>query len=42
MRVLLDESVPVQVRVALTGHDVATVTGMGWKGRDNGDLLTLA
>ena len=42
MRVLLDESVPVQVRAALVGHDVHTVSSLGWKGRENGDLLTAA
>ena len=42
MRVLLDESVPVQVRAALPGHDVHTVSSLGWKGRENGELLTAA
>ncbi|HET6249070.1 MAG TPA: hypothetical protein VFE47_15350 [Tepidisphaeraceae bacterium] len=39
MKILLDESVPVQVRNALIGHDVSTVSGLRWKGRKNGDLL---
>jgi hypothetical protein len=42
VRVLLDESVPVQVRGALVGHDVATVSSLGWKGRGNGELLEAA
>jgi hypothetical protein len=39
MRILLDESVPVQVRKALVGHQVLTVSELGWKGRENGELL---
>jgi len=42
VRVLLDESVPVQVANALTGHAVASVNGLGWKGISNGDLLQAA
>ena len=42
MKVLLDESVPVQVRNALVGHHVSTVTEMGWNGRENGELLAAA
>ena len=42
MKVLLDESVPVQVRSALTAHHVTTVSELGWKGRENGELLTAA
>ena len=42
MKILLDECVPVQVRNALAGHQVATVSGLGWKGRENGDLLAVA
>lgn len=42
MRVLLDECVPAQVRNALVGHDVSTVSQMGWSGIQNGDLLTAA
>jgi hypothetical protein len=40
LKILLDESVPVQVRNALVGHDVSTVSGLGWKGMENGALLT--
>lgn len=42
MKVLLDESVPVQLAGALLGHDVSTVSGLGWKGMENGDLLVAA
>jgi hypothetical protein len=39
VKVLLDESVPVQVRGALPAHDVTAVGELGWKGRENGELL---
>jgi hypothetical protein len=39
VKVILDENVPVQVRRALPGHDVLTAGGLGWKGRENGELL---
>ena len=39
MRILLDECVPVQVRYALVGQDVATAQKMGWGGVSNGELL---
>ena len=42
MRILLDESVPVQVRNALKGHKVFTAVEMGWRGISNGDLLDRA
>jgi hypothetical protein len=42
MRVLLDECVPVQIRGALTEHEVSTTQKMGWGGTSNGALLTLA
>lgn len=41
MRVLLDECVPRPLRRELPGHDVKTVTGMGWAGKKNGELLRL-
>lgn len=31
MRLLLDESVPMQLRSLLVGHDVSTVRQMGWR-----------
>ena len=42
MRVLLDEQVPVGLAALLPGHDVKTVTGMGWAGVKNGELLRRA
>jgi hypothetical protein len=42
VKILLDECVPVQVRHALPGHEVATAQQMGWRGISNGDLLAAA
>lgn len=42
MKILLDESVPVQVRRALLNHDVITVKAKNWTGRENGELLAAA
>ncbi len=42
MRVLLDECVPVQVARALPGHAVESITGLGWTGVANGELLARA
>ena len=42
MRVLLDESLPRQLKIELPGHDVETVPGTGWAGKKNGELLRLA
>ena len=39
MRVLLDENVPVDLAGLLSGHDVQTVSGLGWDGVKNGELL---
>jgi DNA-binding transcriptional LysR family regulator len=41
MRILLDECVPRRLRRELPGHDVRTVTEMGWSGKKNGALLAL-
>lgn len=41
MRILLDECVPRRLRWGLAGHDVRTVTEMGWSGKKNGELLRL-
>jgi hypothetical protein len=38
MRILLDESLPQELRDELPGHDVATVRESGWSGLKNGDL----
>lgn len=42
MKVLLDECVPVQVRNALSDHEVFTAQRMGWGGIRHGDLLRAA
>ncbi|NNM87751.1 MAG: DUF5615 family PIN-like protein [Phycisphaerae bacterium] len=42
MKILLDENLPHRLRLRLHGHEVATVSFMGWKGVENGDLLKLA
>lgn len=41
-KVLLDESLPVSLRLLLGGHDIRTVEYMGWKGLKNGKLLAAA
>ena len=42
MRVLIDEQMPTELAAELAGHDVRTIDQMGWKGLDNGALLTQA
>jgi hypothetical protein len=42
MKVLLDVCTPVQVRLALTGHEVHTAVKMGWGELENGELLRVA
>lgn len=42
MRVLLDESLPRPFAALLSGHEVKTVAGVGWSGKENGELLRLA
>jgi predicted nuclease of predicted toxin-antitoxin system len=42
VKILLDECVHVQVRNALTEHEVSTVQMQGWKGIKNGELLAVA
>ena len=42
MRLLLDESVPSKLKLALPAHSVRTVVEMGWSGVKNGQLLALA
>jgi hypothetical protein len=42
VRVLLDESVPHDLGLALTGHEVTTVHTRGWAGLANGALLRAA
>ena len=42
MRILLDESLPVELALELIGHDVISVQKMGWSGLKNGELLARA
>ena len=42
MRILLDESLPIELRSEIQGHDVRYVREVGWSGARNGDLLGLA
>ncbi len=42
MRVLLDENMPVDLAGELAGHQVQTVSGLGWTGITNGELLRRA
>ena len=39
MRVLLDEHLPTGLAAELPGHAVDTVSGRGWTGIKNGELL---
>ena len=41
MRVFLDENIPRQLRLVLDGHSVSFVEREGWKGKENGELLSL-
>jgi len=42
VRILLDENLPVDLAPELAGHEVATVTRLGWHGIKNSDLLRRA
>jgi predicted nuclease of predicted toxin-antitoxin system len=42
LRLLLDENLPHDLRHLLVGHEVFTVTYMGWSGVQNGELLARA
>lgn len=42
MKVLFDENVPRRLRRELAEFDVRTVSDLGWTGKKNGDLLSLA
>jgi hypothetical protein len=39
VRVLLDENLPVDLARELSPHTVETVSGLGWTGTKNGELL---
>ena len=42
MKILLDESVNQRLAQDFIGHEVSTVSQMGWKSKGNGELLALA
>lgn len=42
MRVLLDESLPLDLKGELSVHQVQGVTEVGWSGKKNGELIRLA
>jgi hypothetical protein len=42
VKILLDECVDERLAGDFAGHDVLTVKQMGWNGKQNGELLTLA
>lgn len=42
MKILLDECVDRRLASDLVGHEVSTVEQMGWKSKENGELLALA
>jgi predicted nuclease of predicted toxin-antitoxin system len=42
LRILIDESLPRQLKQMLIGDDAFTVQEMGWAGITNGELLTKA
>jgi len=39
VRLLLDENIPIELADAFVGHQTDTVTGVGWAGVKNGELL---
>ena len=42
MKILLDECVDQRLARDIVGHEVITVQQMGWKSKQNGELLSLA
>ncbi|HXE91607.1 MAG TPA: DUF5615 family PIN-like protein [Terriglobales bacterium] len=42
MKLLLDECIDQRFAREIPGHEVRTVPQMGWAGKKNGELLTLA
>jgi len=41
MKLLLDENLPKKLKYGFPGHEVYTVSDMGWNGVKNGQLLQL-
>jgi hypothetical protein len=42
VKILLDEGVPIQIRAAISNHDMRTVQQQGWGSMKNGELLAQA
>jgi len=42
MRILLDQAVPVPIRLHLAGYEVRTAAQQGWDTLKNGELLAAA
>ena len=42
MRILLDENLPADLAAELVGHEVSTITPLGWQGIKNSELLRRA
>jgi predicted nuclease of predicted toxin-antitoxin system len=42
MRILLDESLPIELRFEISGHDIRYVREVAWTGLKNGELLARA
>jgi len=42
MKILIDECLPRALKRHLRDHDCRTVQEMGWSGKKNGELLTVA
>ena len=42
MRILLDESLPIELRDEIPQHAIRSVKEMGWSARKNGELLRRA
>ena len=42
MRILLDESLPIELRSEIADHEVRYVRELGWSGLKNGELLMQA
>jgi len=42
MKLLIDECLPRALRILFTGHECRTVQELGWSGKKNGDILSVA
>ncbi len=42
MKILIDESLPIELKKEFSGYEVFTVNDMNWLGKKNGELLKLA